>query len=69
MTATTLVTTTVHGVWTNMENKEPKNLYDVEIYHGKDLLGVVTVTAESHADASNEAVKGMNVKIKRNYNG
>ena len=44
-----------------------KDNYNVEIYNGKSLLGVVTVQAESYEDASNVAVKGINVKIKRAY--
>jgi hypothetical protein len=43
----------------------PKFNYNVEIYNGKTLLGVVQVTAESPEDASNVAVKGINVKIKK----
>ena len=44
------------------------NLYDVEIYNGKTLLGVVTVSATSYENASNIAVKDINVKIKRAWN-
>ncbi len=43
----------------------PKFNYNVEIYNGKSLLGVVTVRAESYEQASNVAVKDINVKIKR----
>lgn len=39
--------------------------YDVEIYNGSQLLGVVQVSAKDHEDASNQAIKDINVKIKR----
>ena len=52
----------------NDEKEKKPRLWDVEIYHGNDFLGTVTVMATDQKDASNEAVKGMNVKIRRNYN-
>jgi hypothetical protein len=51
-----------------MEKNKPKSNYNVEIYNGKTLLGVVTVQAESAEDASNVAVKGINVKIRKAWN-
>jgi hypothetical protein len=50
------------------DKDEFKTCYDVQIYHGKTFLGMVTVTAESAQDASNVAIKDMNVKIKRAWN-
>lgn len=44
---------------------ETKQLYNVEIYNGRSLMGLVTVTAKSPEDASNIAVQDINVKIKR----
>lgn len=48
-------------------NSPTKQLYDVEVYNDKNLLAVITVTAESREDASNVAVKNINVKIKKAY--
>jgi hypothetical protein len=47
---------------------EERQNYNVEIYNGKTLLGVVTVQAGSPEDASNIAVKGINVKIRKAWN-
>ena len=46
---------------------KPKALYDVEVFSGQTRLGVITVNAESPEDASNEAIKDIHVKIRRNY--
>ena len=48
--------------------KKDKWQYDVQIFNGKTLLGIITVTAESPQDASNVAIQDINVKIKRAYN-
>lgn len=50
-----------------MSEERKTQLFDVMIYNGKSLLGVVTVTAEDEKDASNIAVRDMNVKIRKNY--
>jgi hypothetical protein len=50
------------------DEQERTQLYDVQIFNGKSLLGVVTVTAKSPEDASNVAIKDINVKIKKNWN-
>ncbi len=44
-----------------------KQNYDVEVFSGHTRLGVITVSAESPEDASNVAVRDINVKIRRNY--
>jgi hypothetical protein len=48
--------------------QEERQLYDVEVYNGKALLGVITVSATSPEDASNVAIQDINVRIRRNYN-
>jgi hypothetical protein len=48
--------------------KPAGNLYSVEVYSGKTLLGTITVTALSPEDASNVAIQDINVKIKRAWN-
>ncbi len=45
--------------------KLPIELYDVEVYNGKSLLTVITVSTDTYENASKEAIKGFHVKIKR----
>jgi hypothetical protein len=47
--------------------QEERQLYDVEVYNGRSLLGVITVSATSNEEASNVAIRDINVKIRRNY--
>jgi hypothetical protein len=49
-----------------MESDEKKN-WNVEIYNGNTLLGVITVQAPTKEDASNVAIQDINVKIRRSY--
>lgn len=39
-------------------------MWDVEVYIGGEIVSVITVTAKSAPEASTEAFKSVNVKVK-----
>lgn len=42
-------------------------MWDVEVYIGGNVVAVITVTAKTAPEASTEAFKKVNVKVRKNH--